>query len=238
MKNDKELHIEPDGCEYDGSLVFDKDSAALRAISVFLLSLQGFAYLVEIYNSEEKRANIWADDDFAVFAGAVCGLRLRWTPNKVMSRMAKNSWPDRIHFMTASHPVCTIAPQAKFGIAWDLLFSQTQFMLTSVYEEYKHAIRREYGTKDNDWPSCWKFARMLRETLSHGGRIFIKNDGIYTWRNLSITNKNNGENLLHNYILEADIIVLLHEMADFVGAKQFQRHSVSHTSDSTITFLA
>jgi hypothetical protein len=180
-------------------------------VVVYLVALQGFVHSTEIYN--RGSAVRWPADDTAEMHAKQMRMSLTWTPVELMKVVCANQTPTFLNFETAGMP---IEPDAvlNLGAIEPLLFSFGQAMVTNYYERYLDDIQGAHTKSSTNWPSLWRFGRVVRNAMAHGGRIRIdsKNATPVNWRSLSYSYKDNDRLVLHGDIWPGDLVYLLREM--------------------------
>jgi hypothetical protein len=87
----------------------------------------------------------------------------------------------------------------------------------TYYENRKPGIEARYGDKPELWPDTLKFARMTRNAFGHGGKLDIRSPAATaTWRGLTLSYANNGEQMLYNHIASGDAILLMFDTEDLI----------------------
>lgn len=94
-------------------------------------------------------------------------------------------------------------------------------IFVEFYESYRQAVFATYQGQDN-WPEVWRFARVVRNGLSHGGCISIERatERPARWYGLTYSHANNGHRFIG--VLDADMslgdfLVLMFEMDDVLA---------------------
>jgi hypothetical protein len=180
-------------------------------VVVYLVALQGFVHSTEIYN--RGSAVRWPMDDAAEIHAKQMQMSLTWAPTELMKVVCANQRPTFINFEIADQP---IEPNAvlSLGAVEPLLFSFGQAMITNYYERYLDEVQGAYTKSSANWPSLWRFGRVVRNAMAHGGRIRIdkKNAAPVNWRSLSYAYEDNDRLVLHGDIWPGDLVYLLKEM--------------------------
>lgn len=91
------------------------------------------------------------------------------------------------------------------------------------YEAFSDFIYDKYG-KVKNWPAFWRFARVVRNSISHGGKVAIDNekDEPVEWYGLRYSFANRGHPIIGVPFADlnvGDLIVLMFEMNDFLDAE-------------------
>ena len=202
-------------------LVISSGALAFRPIGTFLMAILGFAALTEVYNSGS--ASRWALDDTAILDAHACGVRLEVAPALLAASMTSNGWPERISFRSALLPPLDGPPQLKLGALEHFLFGLSQALLTSFYEDHRKSVEDVHGKYPAQWPPAWSFGRVVRNALSHGGRLDIRGPLRVSWKQLSYTQADYGRRIVNSDLWPGDLVILLTEM-------EAQLPSVARTS--------
>jgi hypothetical protein len=178
---------------------------------VYLFSFQSFAHSVEIYNAGS--AKTWPDDDVVLIDAKQANMRLTWAPAPLLQLVCANQKPSIIEFTEEPNPLSD-AGNLALGAIDPLLFSFGQSLITNYYERYLDQIGDTFGKDMTNWPSVWNFGRVIRNAMSHGGRINIRNPNAapVKWRGLSYSSKENGRLILHTDIWPGDLYYLLRDL--------------------------
>jgi hypothetical protein len=68
------------------------------------------------------------------------------------------------------------------------------------------------------WPAEWNFGRIVRNSLAHGSEIkfYRSSSPPVTWKGLTYSSMNNGQEIIHTDIWPGDIIYLMIDMNTFL----------------------
>jgi hypothetical protein len=118
----------------------------------------------------------------------------------------------------------------QFGIAPDsdwmaghMMGNLQRVMLSAItpafvelYEDYKPWIVKTITSDAYKYPAPWAFARVVRNAISHGGRLNIDNPAAQTvtWYGYKYGPSENGKLVIGAELAPADLMVLMFEMAD------------------------
>jgi hypothetical protein len=183
---------------------------------VYFVAFQSFVHSTEIYNAGV--AVKWPDNDVASFDAKQVGMRLSWAPTLLMNDICANRMPSSLKFVEAvQEPIATDAV-LNLGAIDPLLYSFGQAMITNYFERQLKNIERTFSKDRSRWPAVWNFGRVVRNSMSHGGRIFFENKKApaVSWRQLSYSPADNDRVILHRDLWPADLIYLLRDMDQFV----------------------
>jgi hypothetical protein len=75
-------------------------------------------------------------------------------------------------------------------------------------------LERKFGTEVSGWPAVWNFGRVVRNAMSHGGKVHFTNSGAspVSWKGLTYSPADNGRQILHSDLWPGDIFDLIIEM--------------------------
>lgn len=84
------------------------------------------------------------------------------------------------------------------------------------YEDNVDWIRTNVSSDVYKWPSPWDFARVVRNAMSHGGKVNIDNPAAkpVSWEGLTYGHAQNKRQIIGTDISVADIVLLMIAMAD------------------------
>lgn len=136
----------------------------------------------------------------------------------VLSAIAAQSWPTSIHLIASSMPQSTTTARTSTpdGIQ-RLTGSIHAHAFLTYYENARPNMEARYGTKPEQWPEVLKFARMTRNAFGHGGILEIRSPkASASWRGLTLSDANHGEQMLYNYIASGDVILLMLDVEDLL----------------------
>ena len=148
----------------------------------------------------------------------VTGCEFHIYTGSVLDELLANRWPTAIRI--DEYPITTAFPAYRTCLTG--LQGVQASIITSTFIQYfennLNRINTRFGNDRANWPDPWKFGRVVRNALAHGGRIYFKNPNSDTvhWRSLSYSPTNNGRQLLFKDITSVEIILLMEEMEAFM----------------------
>lgn len=78
-------------------------------------------------------------------------------------------------------------------------------------------MEARYGTNPEHWPEVLKFARMTRNAFGHGGILDIRSrKASASWRGLTLSAANHGQQMLYNHIASGDVVLLMLDVEDLL----------------------
>lgn len=143
-------------------------------------------------------------------AGQASGKNLVIYPDEIFERMVKqDSRKGRIPFAASASYADTVG--VSTGAIAETLEGFSQAMFTNYYENNLAAIEARFTAATKNWPAVLQFARLVRNSMSHGGQISITNSSAppVTYFGLTYSHLNNGVKILHNDLTTADIFFLM-----------------------------
>lgn len=158
----------------------------------------------------------FSPNEFIALTGnpAVAGIEFHFYPENIFSTLADGGWPSKL--MLIEHPI------NQRPVAHSLCLSDLQgihgAMITSAfikyYEENRSFTVTKYSENSQNWPSVWKFARVVRNALVHKGTIKLDkpNAQPVVWRGLSYSNSDNGKAVLYHDVTAVELILLMEDM--------------------------
>lgn len=99
------------------------------------------------------------------------GRRLSFYPANIIDQFFKRaSWPEKILFEEAEKPIPSDA-NLKLSVFEKPLYAFGQAMFVNYFEKYRPNFETAFGADPYNWPSEWNFARVIRNSVAHGGCI-------------------------------------------------------------------
>ena len=138
--------------------------------------------------------------------------------NPILADIGTLSWPTSIQLIASTIPQSTSSPRTSNpdGIQ-RLTGSIHAHAFLTYYENIKSEIKSHHGNNPEHWPEILKFARMTRNSFGHGGILDIRNpNATASWRGLTLTQANNGEQMLYNHIASGDVVLLMLDVEDML----------------------
>lgn len=198
-----ELNTEP-------NLVFLPNDASFQGVVTFLLSIQGFACAASLFNGNGEPEIPSREDDF-LFDAPLSRRRLIVKPYDLTMSMVNNHWPSIVEFKTqAITPIISRQPP-RWGVIERFLFGLSQSLVGNFFEEHRSEIDAHYGGLAS-WPPVWNFARVIRNAMSHAGKLTIKDKTSVSWKGLSYTSADTGREIINYDIYSGDFFYLIKEM--------------------------
>ena len=136
----------------------------------------------------------------------------------VFSAIAAQSWPTSIRLIASSMPQPTSASRTSKPDGIQRLTGNIHaHAFLTYYENVRSNVEAHYGIEPENWPEVLKFARMTRNAFGHGGAIEIRSRKVSaSWRGLTLSYVNHGEQMLYKHIASGDVILLMLDVEDFL----------------------
>ena len=129
--------------------------------------------------------------------------------------------PDFIHYFYAEDDSLPWEPAITnySGLA-TIMASFAAATFTNFYEAHAELISETVGNDKSQWPELLRFATIVRNSLSHGWQINIRNSRSLpaSWRGLTLGPDDNGTKTVNSIIGVGDILVLLKDTCDALDA--------------------
>jgi hypothetical protein len=145
---------------------------------------------------------------------AVSGREFRFYPKDLLDTLAANGWPSDLVIeelqLSTQPPPHAMWLSGLTGVHGSLIASA----FIKYFEDYRPSIELKFGKDPYSWPSCWNFARVVRNALSHGGAVNFVNSNAkpVSWTTLTYSPAQNGRPLLYNDMTSVELILLLEDM--------------------------
>jgi hypothetical protein len=109
------------------------------------------------------------------------------------------------------------SPQVTFGFV-AIVANIMGPIFVEFFEDYRRWVGDKFGHPDN-WPPVWSFARVVRNSIAHGGRVNIENPNAkpVSWYGLSYSPADNGRRIIgvrYPDLSSGDLILMMFEMSD------------------------
>jgi hypothetical protein len=180
----------------------------------FIISVSILTPAIELQN--DIKATKWLPTEYLVIESgrAFCDFQLRVHPSEVLNLISRNIWPKKLQIIKVpfaskkeKHPIIIDCIKKVHGIIIQSSFSK-------YYENSKSSLEKKFGSKPENWPNVWLFARVVRNAFSHGGKIKIlkPNAPKVIWRNLEYDFSSNGKNIMYTDMTAVELIFLMIEM--------------------------
>lgn len=188
----------------------DSDSY-FEYVANYVVNLVSLTLTAELHVA--GRASRYEPNHTVEIDGKQTATRLRIYPYALLDELFKLKWPTTLTFEEESISISEDA-QLDLGVLELPLFSLEQSMVVSYFERYRADVVVRFGNDTKDWPEDWNFARVVRNSVAHGGTIDIRNANAppTTWRGLSYGPAENGRRVIHNDLWPADLILLLRDL--------------------------
>lgn len=183
-------------------------------LASFLAGIASVGIAFEVQAKHPARP--YAPTDYLSLEGAkaVSGREFRFYPKNLLDTLSANGWPNdlvieelQLSRQPPHHPVWL---SGLVGVHGSLISST----FVKYFEDHRPSIELKFGKDPYCWPSCWNFARVVRNALSHGGVVNFVNSSAkpVSWMTLTYSPMENGRPLLYNDMTSVELILLLEDM--------------------------
>ena len=193
----------------------DKIPTTARYFDIFeayCVAVLGFAHFAQAGVSGSSTN--YSRDDLARFDCKQSPARWLWRPYITVAAISHNARSEHIEMAR----LATCQPDASailgLGAVGHLLQSFGQALTTAFFEQCREDLERKFGTEVSGWPAVWNFGRVVRNAMSHGGKVHFTNSGAspVSWKGLTYSPADNGRQILHSDLWPGDIFDLIIEM--------------------------
>ena len=146
--------------------------------------------------------------------GKQVGRRFKFYPSKLLDEFfIKLVLPVQIRY---DEELVTIDPGARLNLSVyeRPLYAFAQAMFVNYFERYRLYIEQKHGADPSKWPAVWNFARVVRNTVAHGGCVHFHSASASaaSWRGLTYSPSDNGRKVLFDDLWIGDLIYLMMDM--------------------------
>jgi hypothetical protein len=146
---------------------------------------------------------------------------VEWKPNAFMHDVTRDRWPTMLSLdlLDPKAPEVKVnesgVPFASSAVA-AMVHGLIGSMFITYFERVRDQVETKFGASVSTWPCVWNFGRTVRNALTHRGVLEIQsaNAPPVSWRNVTLTYADNGQELLTptKFLGVGDLIPLLLEM--------------------------
>lgn len=102
----------------------------------------------------------------------------------------------------------------KLGPATRIAADLIAAVFLEFYEVCRDELIARHTASDEKWPAAWRFGKMTRDAIAHGGKMLIIKEGkSVTWRGLEYSSRDSGRQLINAEISLGVIIMLMVDMS-------------------------
>lgn len=178
----------------------------------YLIALHGFALVVDASDSDQ--ASPYRTGDVVALGCKQSAEQWVWEPAVTVELLVRNISPTLafIERMLCAQPPSHAT--LNLGALDALLYNFGQALATNFYERNLPQVKARFGHGSQTWPSVWNFGRVVRNAMSHGGRITFRNlhAPAVRWRTLQYSPADNGRQILHTDLWPGDLFNLILDM--------------------------
>lgn len=145
-----------------------------------------------------------------LFQSLACGKHVAFVPDDVLREVfAHDQRKEAIAYLEENSYANQTGPSS--GAVAEILEGLAQAMFTRYWETNLPAIEAAHGKRGGgNWPMVLQFAAVVRDAMSHGGTIHMRNHvPAATWYGLTYAPSDNGKRIFHQDLTTADIFYLL-----------------------------
>ncbi len=161
---------------------------------------------------------------------------LVWTPGQ-FTRLNSLQFPVEVRLpevgpieqmVTGTTPTSVMVgfePAAKLPVHQTMNAGGTNFdilgaLFTTFFEAGKEWLLANVNADPQKWPSIWRFGRVVRNSIAHGGKLDFRNANAApeNWYALTYSPASNGKRIIATDLGPADLLILLFEMSDALDA--------------------
>ncbi|PKA44037.1 hypothetical protein CWR43_06950 [Rhizobium sullae] len=195
-------------------LIFTTADRSFQLVASYLMALTGIVSAIEIYSSGQQGAKPWPEEDTVVLDALACDRRLTWRPHSLVMALVKNQWPSQISFEVEEVAPASVS-SIQLGVLDTFLYGLSQSLLTNLFEQERGRLESLHGRAPSGWPPVWNFGRVVRNAMSHGGEVTIKDDKTHvSWKRLTYSRAENGRRIVNVDLWPGDLFILIREMED------------------------
>lgn len=184
---------------------------------IYLFSMISFTLTHELYIS--GNAGIYEEQHRIMLTAKQHSKNLFFYPAKCLNPFFRQLlWPNQIDFTEQQSTQVPPYQALPLNIYERPSFAFLLSMFVNYYERYKTIIEIKFTQHHPNWPDEWNFGRIVRNALSHGGRINFENPNaspVY-WNLLTYMPKDNGRQIIHTDLWPGDMIYLMRDMNSYL----------------------
>ncbi|MDP1654918.1 MAG: hypothetical protein Q8K91_12990 [Hylemonella sp.] len=159
---------------------------------------------------------VWTQGQFTRLGSIQFPLEVRLPEVGPIEHMVSGTVPTSI--MVGFEPAANLPVHqtADGGGNFDILGA----LFMAFYDTGKEWLDANVSKEAKKWPSIWRFGRVVRNSIAHGGKLFITNSNAApeNWYALTYSPALNGKRIFSTDLAPADLLVLLFEMSDSLDA--------------------
>lgn len=150
-----------------------------------------------------------------VIAGnsTISGVEMHFSPAKLFRDLINDRRPEL--FRVTIKPISKQPPKhlLNLSVFQGLAGSLAASAFTGFYEKFKKIVKKKFGNED-DWPPIWRFAWVIRNSLSHNGKIAFndKDKEPVEWSGLKISPGPSTSKVLFDMLTPVELVCLMIDM--------------------------
>lgn len=185
-----------------------------------LVATSGLITQITIMNGYDRKDLIPSKLDFYCLSSKQ---KVRISSISIVKSVMVEKWPSNIKLSIIDVPG---SGQDEQDVIVDSLACLSERLalgtFCSFFETNRNYIEGVGPCKQiNDWPEVWRFGWVVRNALGHGGFINIRDQTLrpVSWKGISISYENYGQQLMHSILAVGDIILLMLDMEEFLHSQ-------------------
>lgn len=188
----------------------DMDSGLFDDLNVLLIALSGITIAVRV---DLGLSTSFSPGDYATAEAKHVGRNVRLPIVGPITAARMGAKPAFIE-VTAETRMPATDPQIPLsGLdkAFNMIFAP---FFTNYFEKHIDDVRSRFGASDTTWPPSWQMAWVVRNAVSHNGRVWFKSarHPPVSWQGLVLSPKDNGTEVIGNLVTTGDLVFLLLDM--------------------------
>lgn len=193
-------------------IIITKSSRCYSEIDSLIIVMAALQLSLDYKHSGQANYN---PGDYLVAEGLSTGKMVRLPIYGPIEAVIANKKPDEIRITVET----LSPPQVRYATYTDALIQTINYIImpyfVTFYENNSNDAIAKFGSDFTKWSSTWKMGWVVRNALSHNGKIFFKNLSTppIDWKGIVVTTSFQHKPL-HDIFSFADILLLLLEMEE------------------------
>jgi len=191
-------------------IIITKSSRCYSEIDSLIIVMAALSLSMDYKHSGKANYN---PGDYLVAEGLSTGKMVRLPLYGPIEAVLMNKKPDQITLTVEKKS----PPTVRYETHTDALKQTVNYIITpyfvTFYENNSNHAVSKFGSDYKKWPSTWRMGWVVRNALSHNGKIFFKNltTPAIDWNGIIVTTAFQHKPI-HDIFSFADILLLLLEM--------------------------
>lgn len=161
-----------------------------------------------------KGSALYRPGEYLTIEGLSSGKMIRLPLHGPIEAVIANRKPDEIQITILEYNALSKGSKPEISALQDTLNYVFSPYFITFYERNYEDAESKFGKEYATWPSSWRAAWVVRNALSHNGRVYYKDattPGV-TWRGLKISPADQDTKLLGEKLNICDLLILLLDM--------------------------